>query len=64
MFRWNVYDENVNYFIASKKFKFHYVQMELAFYFELIEFMKEKFKFHYVQMKPPLLIFQTSFNKA
>ena len=26
--------------------------------------INDKFKFHYVQMKPPLLTFQTSFNKA
>ena len=45
-------------------FKFHYVQMELKKEVVRNERDNKAFKFHYVQMEPPLLTFQTSFNKA
>ena len=62
MFRWNflncfVFFSNSSC-LNSTMFRWN-IRNDLKFTIVLREF-----KFHYVQMKPPLLTFQTSFNKA
>ena len=61
MFRWNILIEGNLERVVSVWIPLCSDETDEEVFFEIDI---KKFEFHYVQMKPPLLTFQTSFNKA